>query len=65
MKVASILFRNGSFEQEKNEENLNFTDADLVLGFGARELVSDEVIYERIKEMFPVSKLVLWNGSFR
>jgi hypothetical protein len=63
MKVASILFRNGSFEQEKNEENLNFTDADLVLGFGARELVSDEVIYERIKEMFPVSKLVLCSSS--
>ncbi|MGV7105227.1 FIST signal transduction protein [Flavobacterium sp. U410] len=63
MKVASILFRNGSFEQEKNEENLNFTDADLVLGFGARELVSDEVIYQRIKEVFPVSKLVLCSSS--
>ena len=63
MKVASILFRNGSFEQQKNDENLNFNEADLVLGFGARELVSDPVIYERIKEMFPVSNLVLCSSS--
>lgn len=63
MKVASILFRNGSFEQQKNDENLNFNEADLVLGFGARELVSDPVIYKRVKEMFPVSNLVLCSSS--
>lgn len=63
MKVASILFRNGSFELQKNDENLNFAEADLVLGFGARELVSDPLIYDRIKEMFPVSNLVLCSSS--
>lgn len=63
MKVASILFRNGSFEQQKNDENLNFPEADLVLGFGARELVSDPIIYKRIQEMFPVSNLVLCSSS--
>lgn len=63
MKVASILFRNGSFEQQKNDENLNFAEADLVLGFGARELVSDPIIYKRIQEMFPVSNLVLCSSS--
>lgn len=63
MKVASILFRNGSFEQQKNDENLNLPEADLVLGFGARELVSDPIIYKRIQEMFPVSNLVLCSSS--
>ncbi len=63
MKVASILFRNGSFEQEKNDENLNFKDADLVLGFGARELVADPAVYSQVNEMFPVSKLLLCSSS--
>ncbi|MFD2602743.1 FIST signal transduction protein [Flavobacterium suzhouense] len=63
MKVASILFRNGSFEQEKNDENLILADADLVLGFGSRELVSSEAVYTEVKEKFPVSKLVLCSSS--
>lgn len=63
MKVASLLYREGFFETERNDEQLSYDTAQLVLGFGARELVSDTVVYSKVKEKFPAADVVLCSSS--
>jgi hypothetical protein len=63
MKVASVLYKENSFGAEINNENLNFEDAQLVLGFGSRELVSENEIFNKIKSKFPNSQLVLCSSA--
>jgi hypothetical protein len=63
MKVASILYRENSFEEEIINENLNFEDAQLVTGFGSRELVSKNEFFNKIKSNFPNSQLVLYSST--
>jgi hypothetical protein len=63
MKVATVLFENNSFERELNNDNLDFADADLVLGFGSRALVSDEKIFNQLQNKFPGSQLVLCSSA--
>jgi hypothetical protein len=63
MKVATALFKENSFTEGKNEENLNFEEAQLVLGFGSRDLISNAASFEKIKEKFPNSEILLCSSS--
>jgi hypothetical protein len=63
MKVATVLFENNSFVRELNNDNLDFTDSDLVLGFGSRDLVSDDAIFDQLKNKFPSSQLILCSSA--
>jgi hypothetical protein len=63
MKVATVLFKNNSFVKELNNDNLDLTDSDLVLGFGARDLVSDDSIFHQLRNKFPSSQLILCSSA--
>ncbi|WP_316632480.1 FIST N-terminal domain-containing protein [uncultured Flavobacterium sp.] len=63
MKIATILFENNSFVRELNNDNLDFADLDLVLGFGSRELLSDEKVFDQLKNKFPASQLILCSSA--
>jgi hypothetical protein len=59
MKVASLLFQNNTFCKEKNDALLDYTTAQLVLGFGSRALLSDSETFQKIKTTFPNAALAL------
>ncbi|SNR30469.1 FIST signal transduction protein [Flavobacterium sp. ov086] len=63
MKVATVLFENNSFVRELNNNNLDFNDLDLVLGFGSRDLLSDEKVFDQLKNKFPDSQLILCSSA--
>lgn len=63
MKIATVLFENNSFIREVNDDNLDFNDLDLVLGFGSRDLLSDEKVFNEIKNKFPASQLILCSSA--
>lgn len=63
MKVASLLYKNETFIKEKNDENLSFDKAHLVLGFGSSELVSKSQIYDVIKVKFPNAQIALCSSA--
>jgi hypothetical protein len=63
MKVATVLFENNSFVRELNNDSLDFTDSDLVLGFGSRDLVSNDTIFNQLKNKFPSSQLILCSSA--
>lgn len=63
MKVATVLFENNSFTRELNDDNLDFGDLDLVLGFGSRDLLSDEKVFNHLKNKFPASQLILCSSA--
>ena len=59
MKVASILFKDHQIVKEKNQDNLDYNDAQLVIGFGSRELVSQGAPFAEIKRLFPNANIAL------
>ena len=63
MKIATILFENNSFIRESNDDNLDFNNLDLVLGFGSRDLLVDEKVFNELKNKFPASQLILCSSA--
>ncbi|MGL5111652.1 MAG: FIST signal transduction protein [Flavobacterium sp.] len=63
MKVASLLLENQTFTKEINKDQLLLCEADLVLGFGASELVADSNHYNIIREKFPNATLALASSA--
>jgi hypothetical protein len=63
MKTISTLYKDHSFCKEKNEENLNFEEAQLVIGFGSSSLVSHEKSFSDIKKRFPNANIALCSSA--
>ena len=63
MKVAPILYKNNDFRIGKNDDNLDFAKAQLVLGFGSSELVSQSKSFEDIKNKFPNAQIALCSSA--
>lgn len=63
MKIATVLFEDNSLVRELNNDSLDFADLDLVLGFGSRELLSDEKVFDQLKNKFPDSQLILCSSA--
>jgi hypothetical protein len=63
MKVAQILYKNEAFIVGKNEENLDFNDAQLVLGFGSSALVSQQKSFDALKSKFPNAQIALCSSA--
>jgi hypothetical protein len=63
MKVATVLFEDDSFVRESNDDNLDFGDLDLVLGFGSRDLLSDTKVFDQLRNRFPTSQLILCSSA--
>ena len=63
MKVASLLYKNDSFVEEKNLEILDFLKAKLVLGFGSCDLISNQKSFDAIKNKFPEAHIALTSSA--
>ncbi|MFI0490699.1 FIST signal transduction protein [Flavobacterium sp.] len=63
MKIASTLYKDHSFCKNKNEENLKFEEAQLVIGFGSSDLVSQEKSFSAIKNKFPNAEIALCSSA--
>lgn len=63
MKVATVLFKDDSFLRELNSDKLDFSAADLILGFGERNLLSDEKVFNQLKSKFPTAQLILCSSA--
>ncbi len=63
MKVAPILYKNNDFKDRKNDDNLDFAKAQLVLGFGSSELVSQSKSFEDLKNKFPNAQIALCSSA--
>jgi hypothetical protein len=59
MKTASALYKDHSFCKESNDENLDFEEAQLIIGFGSAALVSQEKSFLDIKNKFPNAQIAL------
>ena len=58
MKTASYLYQNGLFTSDLKNSDFDETNAQLVIGFGAKELLKDD-IYLKIKNKFPNAEIAL------
>ncbi len=63
MKVAPILYKDNDFSIEKNQDNLDFAKAQLVLGFGSSTLISLSKSFEDIKNKFPNAQIALCSSA--
>lgn len=63
MKVAKLLFINGESQYERNDENLDYQKAQLVIGYGARHIIEDSSFFLQLKEKFPNAEIALSSSS--
>ncbi|TDE53703.1 FIST signal transduction protein [Flavobacterium sp. GT3P67] len=63
MKIASLLYKNNIFFRERNNENMNFNEAQLIIGFGSRELLSQDNPFNEIKIKFPNAQIALCSSA--
>jgi hypothetical protein len=63
MKTASALYNEHSFYKETNKENLILEEAQLVIGFGSRDLISQEKSFLDIKNKYPNAEIALCSSA--
>lgn len=63
MKAAKLLYKNGDWELERNDENLDYENAQLVLAYGARAILEDEAFFSLLKEKFSTAEIALSSSS--
>lgn len=63
MKVAKLLFADGIWKSERNNENLDYNKAQLVLGYGSRNILENSDFFEVIKTKFPNAEIALSSSS--
>jgi len=63
MKVAEILYKNREWKLERNDENLNYENAQLVLAYGIRNIVEDASFFNLLQEKFPNAEIALSSSS--
>ncbi|WP_298140316.1 FIST N-terminal domain-containing protein [Flavobacterium sp.] len=59
MKVATLLYQNGSFTKEINKENLSEEEVQLIIGFGSGTILTSESSYSNIQSKFPNATICL------
>lgn len=63
MKVAELLYKNREWKLERNDENLNYENAQLVLAYGVRNIVEDASFFNLLQEKFPNAEIALSSSS--
>ena len=63
MKVAKLLFTDGEFKYERNDEKLNYQEAQIIIGYGARSIIEEDNFYLLLKEKFPNAEIALSSSS--
>ena len=59
MKVATLLYKKNAFLHEVNKENLIYENAQLVIGFGLGELITNRETFETLQSKFPNATICL------
>ncbi len=59
MKVSTYLYRNSAFENSSNESLLNQKTCQLVIGFGAKQLLSNHIVYDQVRQKFPLADIAM------
>ena len=62
MKVAQKLYKNGTFISEDGDK-LTGHDNTLVLGFGDKNVLLDDDIYSKLKNIYPSADIVTCSTS--
>lgn len=63
MKLISTLYKDLTFSNDKNKDNVDCEKTQLVIGFGSRELVADEKSFLDIKNRFPNAQIALCSSA--
>jgi len=63
MKAAKLLYKNGEWKFERNDEKLDYQHTGLVLAYGARAILEDENFFNVLKEKFPKAEIALSSSS--
>lgn len=63
MKVEQLLYRHHAFIKDEKSEAFSGNGKQLVLAFGAKELLEKNNIYEELKALYPAASLVLCSTS--
>lgn len=63
MKVASYLYKNGLLIKSKNENNIENSKCQLIIGFGEKAYLSNGTSYELLRNLFPNSTIALCSTS--
>jgi hypothetical protein len=59
MKLTQMMFKNDELILSGIDEIVNGADANLILGFGAKNLIADEKLYNKLIAKYPSSEIVL------
>jgi hypothetical protein len=59
MKLTQMMFKNDELILRGIDEIVNGSDANLILGFGAKNLIADEKLYNELNAKYPCSEIVL------
>ncbi|MCS4302424.1 FIST signal transduction protein [Chryseobacterium sp. BIGb0232] len=63
MKVAKLLFSDGAWISERNDENLDYHKAQLILGYGVRAIIEKSDFFLLLKKKFPNADIALSSSS--
>ncbi len=63
MKVAELLYKNREWKFERNDEHLNYENAQLVLAYGVRSSIEDASFFKVLKGKFPNAEIALSSSS--
>ncbi len=63
MKVAKLLFKKNEWQFKRNDDNLDYDDAQLVIGFGDRTIIENHVFFEEVKKKFPKATIALSSSA--
>ncbi|MEY4876331.1 MAG: hypothetical protein RL708_1480, partial [Bacteroidota bacterium] len=59
MKSALLSFRNQQFIQHPNSDEINSSNVNLVLGFGAKKILQDSAIFHQLKTKYPSANIAV------
>lgn len=63
MKVAKLLFANKKWKFERNDDGLDYQEAQLVLGYGCRKILEEPDFFSLLKSKFPNAEIALSSSS--
>ena len=59
MQTTLLLYNDNKLETQNETTRANLAKSQLVLGFGGKEVISSQPVYEKLKATFPVAHIVL------
>ncbi len=59
MRACVFNYNKGTFTATESSNDFDATTADLVLGFGAKDLLEDKTVYEHVRNHFPSAQIAL------